>query len=275
MVAGSVAGLPAASLAEVIERSALQARVDHRYLVPLERFAELAAQLPDTYAVLEIDQLRGLAYESVYFDTPDLLTYRQHLQGRRRRYKVRTRAYLDSGVCMFEVKLKGRREQTIKARLPYPVADRTQINPQAQAFLADQLREAYGQPLPQLAATLTTAYRRTTLVDLQRGTRLTCDVELTCRGGGKVAVGLSRHVLVETKLPVRHGDADIALRSLGLRPVEMSKYCVAVALLHPGIRRNPWHRMLLCYFADATQSAPGREPNPGSPGLPRGRDAGI
>ena len=81
----------------MIERSALQARIDHTYLVPLERFAELAARLPDTYAVLEIEQLRGLAYESVYFDTPDLLTYRQHLQGRRRRYKVRTRAYLDSG----------------------------------------------------------------------------------------------------------------------------------------------------------------------------------
>jgi hypothetical protein len=126
---------------------------------------------------------------------------------------------------MFEVKLRGRREQTIKARLPYPVADRTHINPQAQAFL--------------------------------------------CGGGGKVAVGLYRHVLVETRLPGRHGDADIALRSLGLRPVEMSKYCVAVAVLHPGIRRNPWHRTLQRYFADATQGTPGREPNPGSLGLLR------
>jgi hypothetical protein len=107
VVAGSVAGLPAVSLAEVVERSALQARIEHKYLVPLERFAELAARLSDTHAVLEIDQLRGFAYESVYFDTPDLLTYRQHLQGRRRRYKVRTRAYLDSGDCRFEVKLKG------------------------------------------------------------------------------------------------------------------------------------------------------------------------
>jgi hypothetical protein len=212
VVAGSVAGLPAVSLAEVVERSALQARIEHKYLVPLERFAELAARLSDTHAVLEIDQLRGFAYESVYFDTPDLLTYRQHLQGRRRRYK---------------------------ARLPYPVADRTHINPQAQAFLADQLREAYGQPAPQLAAKVTIAYRRTTLVDLQRGTRLTCDVDLTCTGDGKVAVGLSRHVLVETKRHGRHGDADIGLRSLGLRPREMSKYCVAVALLHPGIHRNP------------------------------------
>jgi hypothetical protein len=170
VVAGSVAGLPAATLAEVIERSALQARVDHKYLVPLERFAELAARLPDGYAVLEIGRLRGFAYESVYFDTPDLLTYRQHLQGRRRRYKVRTRPYL------------------------------------------------------------------------------TYDVDLTCTGAGKVAVGLSRHVLVETKRHGPHGDADSALRSLGLRPIEMSKYCVAVALLHPGIRHNPWHRTLRRYF---------------------------
>lgn len=107
---------------------------------------------------------------------------------------------------------------------------------------------------------MTTAYRRTTLVDLQRGTRLTCDVDLTCSAGGKVAVGPSRHVLVETKHHDPYGDADIALRSLGLRPIELSKYCVAVALLHPGLRRNPWHRTLQRYFADATPSTPSRDP---------------
>ena len=83
-----------------------------------------------------------------------------------------------------------------------------------------------------------------------------------------MAVGLSRHVLVETKLPGRHGDADIALRSLGLRPVEMSKYCVAVALLHPGIRRNPWHRTLQRYFADATHERAGPRTQPRFSGAP-------
>jgi hypothetical protein len=120
VVAGSVAGLQAASLAEVIERSALQARIEHRYLVPLERFAELAARLPDTYAVLEIDQLRGFAYESVYFDTPDLLTYRQHLQGRRRRYKVRTRAYLDSGTARSRSSSRGGGSRRSRRGCPTP-----------------------------------------------------------------------------------------------------------------------------------------------------------
>jgi VTC domain len=260
VVAGSVAALPAASLAEVIERAALQIREDRKYMVPVDRFAELIARLPGAWAVLEIDLRRGFAYESVYFDTSDLLIYRQHVQGRRRRYKVRTRAYLDSGDCAFEVKLKDRREQTVKTRLPYPIADRAHLCPLARAFLADQLQAAYGQPAARLAARVTTTYRRTTLVDLERGTRLTCDVDLVCTGAGRVATGLSGHVLVETKSPGPRSEADAAPRGLGLRPVQMSKYCVAAALLHPGIRANPWYRTLRRYFADAVQGPPIPEP---------------
>jgi hypothetical protein len=253
VVAGSVAGLPAASLAEVSERAALQTRVDRKYLVPVDRFAELLARLPDSWAVLEIDGLRGFAYESVYFDTPDLLSYRQHLQGRRRRYKIRTRAYLDTSDCAFEVKLKGRRDQTVKARLPYQIANRARITPPARAFLADRLREAYGRPAPRLGPVVTTAYRRTTLVDLECGTRLTCDVDLAFAGDGRGVAGPSRSMLVETKSPASGGDAaDRALRALGLRPVPISKYCVAVALLHPELRANPWHRTLRRYFPDTT-----------------------
>jgi VTC domain len=260
VVAGSVAGLPAASLTEVIERAALQTREDRKYLVPVDRFAELIARLPRAWAVLEIDRRRGFAYESVYFDTPDLLIYHQHVQGRRRRYKVRTRAYLDSGDCALEVKLKDRRDRTVKARLPYPIADRAHLCPLACAFLADQLQAAYGQPAPRLAGRVTTAYRRTTLVDLERGTRLTCDVDLVCTGGGRVATGLSGHVLVEIKSPGPRSEADASPRGPGLRSVQMSKYCVAPALLHPGIRANPWHRILRRYFADAVQRPPIPEP---------------
>jgi hypothetical protein len=143
-VANSVAPLPSASLAEVTEQATLQVRVDHKYMVPVECFAEVIARLPQGYLVLEIDGRRGFSYESVYFDTPDLLTYRQHLQGRRRRYKVRTRAYLDSAHCVFEVKLKGARDRTIKAQLPYLLADRTRMTRAAQDFLGKQLEKAYG-----------------------------------------------------------------------------------------------------------------------------------
>lgn len=248
-VGSSVAGLPSATLGEVTAQVALDARAERKYLVPADRFSQLIARLPQRYAVLEIDRRRCFAYESVYFDTPDLLMYRQHLQWRRRRYKVRTRTYLDSADCAFEVKFRWLRDQTIKARLPYAVTDRGRITPMARAFLASQLEYAYGQSPPELVGMATTAYRRTTLVDLDCSTRLTCDVDLTCTSGARIAVGLSEYVLVESKSLGADSAADRALRGLGLRPVQISKYCVAVALLYPDVRSNPWHRTLRRYFA--------------------------
>jgi hypothetical protein len=250
-VANSVAMRPPASLEEVTEQAALRVRVDCKYMVPVEHFGELVARLPQRYRVLEIDGRRAFAYESVYFDTSDLLTYRQHLQGRRRRYKVRTRAYLDTADCVFEVKFNGSRDQTIKAQLPYRITDRTRMTPRARAFLARQLDQAHGQPTPQLSARVATSYQRTTLVDLQRGTRLTCDVDLVCIGSGRRAVGPAHHVLVESKSVEPHGGPDVLLRRLGLRPVQISKYCIAVALLFSAVRSNPWHRTLHRYFTDS------------------------
>ena len=140
---GAVAGLPSISLPEVLAMAELQVRVDRKYLVDLGTFVELVGRL-DGFAVLDIDGRRSFDYESAYFDSPDLLLYRQHLQGRRRRYKVRTRAYLDSGECAFEVKLKGGRSETVKARMPYPLQDRDRLNGQAREFLAERLRTEYG-----------------------------------------------------------------------------------------------------------------------------------
>ncbi|MFC7744428.1 hypothetical protein ACFQXA_31035 [Nocardiopsis composta] len=50
-----------------------------------------------------------------------MLGYRQHVQGRRRRFKARTRGYLDSGTASFEVKMEGARSATVKERTAHPV----------------------------------------------------------------------------------------------------------------------------------------------------------
>jgi hypothetical protein len=35
---------------------------------------------------------------------------------------------------------------------------------------------------------------------------------------------------------------------MGIRPVRMSKYCIGVALLHPDMAANKWHRLLVRHF---------------------------
>lgn len=245
-VADAVGGLDPVGLGEVLERAELQVRLDRKYLVPAAAFPEVVARLDGAYAALEIGGLRSFRYASTYFDTPDLLTYRQHRQGRRRRYKIRTRGYLDGGGCLFEVKLAGARDSTDKRRMPYDPSRGRELTPDARGFLADALLSAYRMNAPDgLRESATTAYRRTTLVQRSGTGRFTCDVGLVCSaGGGPGIAAVDGIVLLESKSAAADAPVDRVLRGLGIRPLSLSKYCLAVAVLYPGTPANPWHRAL-------------------------------
>ncbi|WP_029136261.1 polyphosphate polymerase domain-containing protein [Nakamurella lactea] len=269
--AGLVDGLRRRSpvgLDQVMAHAALLTRVDRKYLVPLSAFNRVLAGLGDQFRALEIDGRRVFHYRSVYFDTAELAGYHHHLQGRRHRFKVRTRTYLDSGDCVLEVKAKGHRDRTVKYRSPYPAADSERLTAAGLDFVADRLAGAAparsgatgstaprssGIDIARLAPALTTGYRRATLVDLTSGSRLTCDVDLTFRAGDRTASGPAAAVLVESKSATGTGPADVLLRGLGVRPLPMSKYCLGIALVHPWVRSNPWHRTLRRHFVSPQQ----------------------
>jgi VTC domain len=236
-------------LDELLGLAELQTRVDRKYFVPADVFRRMIAELADELQVLDIDGRRGFGYESVYFDTPGLSTYRAHLQRRRQRFKARTRTYTDSGLCMFEVKLAGARGETVKQRVPYPAEHRAELTDEALAHLGSALCEAYHQDLPLgLRPTLVTTYRRTTFVTRTGEARLTCDVGLVCRDDHHEVRDTGTHVLVESKSSGRGSAPDRILRELGVRAASVSKYCVGVAALHPELPSNPWHRTLRRYF---------------------------
>jgi hypothetical protein len=248
-VAAAAAMVDPIDLAELNALAELQTRVDRKYFVPAELFQRLIAELADEMQVLEMDGRRTFGYESVYFDTPGLSTYRAHLQHRRQRFKARTRTYTDSGLCMFEVKLTGARGETVKQRVPHPEELRAELTDDALAHLGTTLCEAYHQDLPAgMRPTLVTTYRRTTFVSRTGEARLTCDVGLVCRDDEHEVRDTGTHVLVESKSSGRGSAPDRILRELGVRPASVSKYCVGVAALHPELPSNPWHQTLRRYF---------------------------
>jgi VTC domain len=249
------AALPGVGLDQVLSEAALQTRVDRKYLLTPDQFEELGRRISGSFRVLDIDGRRVFGYESVYFDTPALDLYRAHRQGRRRRYKARVRTYLDSGACMFEVKLKGKRGETVKHRQPYDVEDSRRLTAEAMDFMARLLREQYGEAMPNLQPSVTTCYSRLTLVDLEEGARLTCDVDLVCSRGHRRAQG-SDMILVESKCSGSGGTADVALRQMGVRPIGISKYCIAVALLHRHLAANKWNRTLRTNFGWTREVVP-------------------
>lgn len=240
-VVGSVAPIP---LADVIEAAALQTRVDRKYLLPPDAFAALVDGLSGTCRVLEIDGLRDFRYESVYFDTAALDSYLGAARGRRRKFKVRTRSYLDSGGTVLEVKTEGGREETVKDRLDYSVAHRDSLTLEGAAFVDARI----DLPATELAAVLTTTYNRATLVDADAGFRMTCDADLRLVDPAGTEVTMADHVLVETKSLRGTSFADRLLWRLGHRPVPISKYCVGMAAVHPHLPANRWNLTLRRHF---------------------------
>jgi hypothetical protein len=234
-------------LDEVLAVAELQTRVDRKYVVPVDTVARVLDEAGDSLSVLQISQLRLFRYESVYFDTPDLTAYHQHAHGRRRRVKIRTRTYLDSGVCVLEFKSVGGRGETIKDRFPLHLAARHELTAEARDLARQRLGHLIDTSV--LGPVLTTAYRRSTFLDTTNGSRATCDVDLRFQDrAGRQFGPLDGMVVVESKTAGSDSPVDHALRGLGARPVSLSKYCVGLAVLDPGLPANRWNRELRRHF---------------------------
>jgi hypothetical protein len=254
----AVEALPSVSLAELDAVAALPDRVDTKYLISPADFAALVQRLGATHAALEIDGRRAFAYRTTYFDTAQLGAYRDHVQRRRRRYKCRSREYLDSGLCTFEVKLKGARGRTVKHRMPYDPARRDELSEPALAFVRACLEQSYGRVPPgRLVPTLAMSYRRITLVAPALGERLTCDFDLAFSAPDGASGRLAQDtVIVESKSRRGHAAADGALRSLGARPqADCSKYCLGVGFTNPSVKSNGLRPLLRRHFRAAPHAA--------------------
>lgn len=176
------------SLEELNHRAALLQRDENKYVGTIDHVTEIVGGLSGTFDVLTIDGHRSFGYETVYFDTRHRRLFDQHAQGRRRRMKVRSRLYLDSGLCFFEVKLKGRRGRTIKHRLAYDAARHGRLDGEAVGFLRHAVAETYRDvPPPRLGPSLAMRYRRVTLVSKTSPERLTIDFDLSYRSFGHLA----------------------------------------------------------------------------------------
>jgi len=243
------------SLDELAERASLLTRVDRKYLVPASDLEAILAELDGQARVLEIDGQQHFDYESVYFDTPDAASYLLAAHPRRRRFKARTRSYLDSGECYLEVKTKGSRGTTAKQRLPYSFDERTTLTPAGREYITELLEEAAvaNVQTSQLGPVLTTRYTRTTLFVPASGSRCTIDSSLAWQRNDD-ELNLDGTVIVETKSAGQASEVDRILWRMGHRPARISKFGTGLAALRPELPNNRWARVLRRHFAPALEA---------------------
>jgi hypothetical protein len=225
-------------LEDLDDAKSLQTRTDRKYIVSGMTLEAALARLTPA-AVLEVDGEREQRYSSTYFDTPDLTAYLAAARRRPRRFKVRTRSYLDTDRHAIELKLRAGTGTTVKHRawLADDAADT--LGGQARRFLEDFPMVA--DALDALAPALTTTYRRTTLVTPNG--RVTIDSDVTA-SVGEASISFAPQLIVETKSLRHAGEMDHALWYIGARPTRVSKYCTSRAALDPSLPSTRWSRTL-------------------------------
>nr|WP_315266344.1 polyphosphate polymerase domain-containing protein [Microbacterium lemovicicum] len=245
-------------LERLIADAALQTRVDRKYVLTRDAAARVVASLDARTLILDTAGARSFRYESVYFDTPDLLSFRMAAQPRRRRFKLRTRTYLDSRTAFLELKTRGARSATVKDRVEYPASDRRRLTEMARDYAAEGLESigVGGRRADDLGVRLTTRYRRATFVSADRAARATVDVDLEWDDVAGPVLTTPHLVILETKSPAAASDVDRVLWRAGHRPVSISKYATGMAALHPHLPRNKWARLLRGPFAGALLDSP-------------------
>ncbi len=217
---------------ELLSQRELLKRVDRKFVTSVEKVTRFLRGLRDDYHILVAGEAGWARYETLYFDTPELDAFHEHVRGRRPRYKVRIRHHVDRERSFLEIKCKTNAEKTEKARRDRPFRD-VILTDDDRAFI----RRHSGLPADTLTAAVWTNFRRATFVGVHTNERITVDVALSFMKDGCQEEGVTFGI-IELKQPriMHNTPAARLIRSLGVREQSVSKYCAGVARVHEGAK---------------------------------------
>lgn len=212
----------------------LQNRVDTKYMIPFVEIQDILLQCEGKFKIFEINKQRLCGYESLYFDTEDLLFYQHHQRQRANRYKVRKRRYLSNNLSFLEVKFKNNKNKTSKKRIETETEEIGILNSKQLDFL-DQ---TVNHEALDLKKQIWVNYNRVTLVNPEKTERITLDFNLNFKNSTDT-ITLSDIVIAEVKqAKVFDSFFPSLLKKKGIRPGGISKYCLGTISLNKEIKHH-------------------------------------
>lgn len=219
------------TLDQVIESAPLLRRFDNKHVTSIDIAARFLSSLPDHWTVLSVDDHISMRYLTTYFDDERLVTYRDHVQGRRPRFKIRARTY-ENGASFLEVKAKTGRGQTVKTRVARPIGGSLELSDHERAWLDDTVGRIDSRSL---RPGLRVDCERITLHSSESGERVTVDHGMRVSLGSEWCALLDGGVVIETKSGSIRGSLFTSLARHDIRAVSFSKYCAGLSVVDPRI----------------------------------------
>jgi len=228
------------SLADLNDYKLLN-RIDTKYICNLSVLPEILNKAKPYFKVQAINNERSFKYESLYFDTKDLKTYFDHHQGKRIRYKIRFRNYLDTGDTFLEIKKKKNFNRTIKQRDEFEFSN--SLNQNHQRFISKVIE----MPESGFKPTIWTKFNRITLAGKNHIERVTIDRNISFSDEqNQNEIEVPNMVIIEVK---RNKSGDVSpftkiLKDLRIRPFGISKYVLGNILINPELKHNRFNKKI-------------------------------
>ncbi len=218
----------------------LMNRTDTKFVVSLNQLLSILSEVESEYKILEVNGVRFSHYETLYYDTEEFLFYKRHHNGKRNRWKIRKRSYVDSQLNFLELKFKTNRGRTQKQRTGIPEIG-VELSGDEEKFIGRKSGIAF-HLIPQLKNNFT----RLTLVQPSLPERITIDLDLSFEWN-RIEKKLSHIVIIEVKQENRNRLSPFvqALKKRHVREESISKYCLGVAMLVPDVKKNNFKEKLI------------------------------
>jgi hypothetical protein len=225
---------------EEMDSVKLMDRTDTKFVFHTSELTNILYQLNNNYRALKVSEKALSSYETLYYDTQNFDLYLQHHNGKLNRYKIRHRSYLNSNIAFLEVKHKNNKGRTLKTRIkkmdiPY------NFDTKSLEFLNGKLPFNPATLVPKLWVN----YKRLTLVNLERGERVTIDLALEFIDTNANKIELNNLVIAEVKQDKKNPSGFISImKQMGIRPGSISKYCMAASYLNKQLKTNSFKTKL-------------------------------
>lgn len=221
------------SLSEMDAVSLLD-RIDSKFVVNKNTLSLLLPCFISDYKILTIDDKNIFSYENNYFDTQDLQFYKDHHNGYVNRIKVRSRKYVESNLCFFEIKKKEKVNRTNKHR-ERKIALLENLEREAIETIQGFTRKN----ISEITLSLKNNFNRVTLVNKLHTERVTIDFNLFFSDNTK-SKSLEDIMVIEIKQSKASSNSPLHqyLKKLNIREQSFSKYIYGVLALKDNIKKN-------------------------------------
>jgi hypothetical protein len=215
-----------------LDQVKLMNRTDHKFCLHRQFLPVVLETLKNDYSILEIQGETIFPYNNTYFDTMEDQMYLNHQNGKRNRYKIRVRQYVQSEDNFLEIKFKTNKGRTIKERI-----ERQDFHPVFEDNELNFLQNYSPYPGSELYPKITSRFNRITLVDNHFTGFKNQEKEIT----------LENLVIIEVKRSKANKPALITqvLRANKIRQQGFSKYCIGRSLLEEKLKKNNFKPLLL------------------------------